>query len=399
MTIRPFFLHCVAPLLGASALWAADPTASTSAATASSPPKVILDTDFNTIGDDGQVLVMASQLVAAGKLDLLGITLVSGNQWRDQEEVDALKAVERLGIDKRVPVYRGAVYPLLHDYKAYLYQNSLAPGYDYTGAYASPRPTHSQLKAPPDGFATHTRSVVGEGAVRFLIEEIHRYPHQISILAIGPLTNLALAFRADPTIIPQIKQIVFMGGQVDTIGNAYVDAGEFNWWFDAEAAQVVLRAEVPHTVVPLDVTNTVPLTKEIFDRVVNIPHPTIVTKLYKDEFGGFFGNKPPSYLPYIYDTIALSVLYDPSLIARDQSRYLDINTNELSPDYGKVTGYYANLPFNLLQKCRVVFQIDKPRFLKLYEDLLTRPVPVTLPAVAKPDGASLAEAAGDEAAD
>ena len=89
------------------------------------PPKVIIDTDFNTIGDDGQVAVMAAQLYAQGTIDLLGFTIPSGNHWRDQEVSDCLKAVERLGIEDRVKVYVGAQYPLLHDYKSYLYEVQL----------------------------------------------------------------------------------------------------------------------------------------------------------------------------------------------------------------------------------------------------------------------------------
>jgi inosine-uridine nucleoside N-ribohydrolase len=72
------------------------------------PPKVIIDTDFNTIGDDGQVAVMAAQLYAQGTIDLLGFTVASGNEWRDQEVAECLKAVERLGIENRVKVYVGS---------------------------------------------------------------------------------------------------------------------------------------------------------------------------------------------------------------------------------------------------------------------------------------------------
>jgi purine nucleosidase len=90
------------------------------AACLASPPKVIIDTDFNTISDDGQVAVMAAQLYAEGTIDLLGFTIASGNQWRDQEVSDCLKAVERLGIERLVGVYVGSQYPILHDYKDYL---------------------------------------------------------------------------------------------------------------------------------------------------------------------------------------------------------------------------------------------------------------------------------------
>src|SRR6201998_4444074 len=73
-----------------------------------SPPKVIIDTDFNTIGDDGQVGAMASQLYAQGVIDLLGFTIASGNQWRDQEVADCLAAVKRMGIENNAKVYAGA---------------------------------------------------------------------------------------------------------------------------------------------------------------------------------------------------------------------------------------------------------------------------------------------------
>src|SRR5258705_2511152 len=104
------FLFCLS--LGVMSCFADPPTA----------PKVIIDTDFNTIGDDGQVAAMAAQLQARGAIELLGLTVAPGNQWLNQGVSDALKAVERLGIESRVKVYAGAQYPLLHDYKSYLYE-------------------------------------------------------------------------------------------------------------------------------------------------------------------------------------------------------------------------------------------------------------------------------------
>jgi Inosine-uridine preferring nucleoside hydrolase len=163
-----------------------------------------------TIGDDGQVAVMAAQLYAQGAIDLLGFTVLSGNQWRDQEVSDCLKAVERLGIEHRVKVHAGAQYPLLHDYNAYQLELTLfGPRKHYVGAYRRTQPEPGDLIPPPDGFATHTRPAQ-EDAVRFLIDTFHRYPHEVTLLAIGPLTNVALAMREDPTIVPLIKQIVMM---------------------------------------------------------------------------------------------------------------------------------------------------------------------------------------------
>ena len=87
--------------------------------------KVIFDTDFNVLNDDGQAFIMLAQLHAQKRIELLGMTLVSGNAWVDQEQVDALKAVERMGVEKEVGVYSGAAYPLLHDLSTYPQEQAL----------------------------------------------------------------------------------------------------------------------------------------------------------------------------------------------------------------------------------------------------------------------------------
>jgi inosine-uridine nucleoside N-ribohydrolase len=343
----------------------ADPTPS-----CQSPPKVIVDTDFNTMGDDGQVAVMAAQLYAQGAIDLLGFTIVTGNQWRDQEVSDCLKAVERLGIEHRVGVYVGAQYPLLHDYNAFLLEEQLfGKPKDYVGAYSSPQPNPAHLVPPPDGFATHTRPQ-RESAVEFIIRSVHRYPHQITLLAIGPFTNVALAMRQDPTIVPLLKQIVIMGGQIYAAGNAYNDAGEFNWWMDPEAAQVVLRADVPRVIIPLDVTNLVTLPQSVYNQIINRKPPTIITELYKnDSF-----SKPGGF---IYDTVAFACFYNPSLATDVRTLWVDMNTT-FNQSYGKSIVYSSN-PYpalKTLKPSKVVFHINTAQFFSLYTDLFLRNVPV-----------------------
>ena len=336
---------------------------------ASNPPKVVIDTDFNTMGDDGQVGVMASQLYAAGSIDLLGFTIVSGNQWRIQEVADCLKTVERMGISDKVGVYVGSDYPILHDYNDYLLQvATFGAPIDYVGAYSTPEPTKGQLVPPPDGFAKHTKPQ-DEDAVDFLIDTFHRYPHQVTLLALGPLTNVALAMKKDPTIIPLIKQIVIMGGQMFAAGNAYNDAAEFNWWFDPESVQVVLRAQVSRLIIPLDVTNTVTLPKKVYNQIIDRTPPTIVTEIYKE-----IGPNPGSF---IYDTIAFASFFDPSLDTDVRSLYVDMHTT-FDADYGKSIVSTTN-PYpvpNVLSRSQVVFGINNNAFFNLYTQLFLQPVPV-----------------------
>jgi inosine-uridine nucleoside N-ribohydrolase len=334
-------------------------------ANGSHPIKVIFDTDFNTIGDDGQTLAMAAQLHATKDIELLGLTVVAGNQYLSQEVSDALKAVERLGLENSIGVYSGAEIPFLHDYASFqqeklLFGNATA----YTAAYKNP-PTE-ELVAPPDGFATHTLPQE-QHAVDFIIESIHRYPGHVALLAIGPLTNIAIAIRKDPSIVPMIKEIIIMGGQIYVPGNSYIGAGETNWWFDPESARVVLRANITRKVIPLDVTNTVTITNETYDKIANYEPSTAITELFGDI----------ERFRYIYDTIALASLVMPSLDLDVRELYVDVSC-DFNVQYGKgiVSIEDPSPGLNVNTVSSVVFHINNSRFFDFYVDLLTRPVPI-----------------------
>jgi len=280
-----------------------------------------------------------------------------------------------MGIEKHVKVYVGSQYPILHDFKDYLYEVQLfGRPIDYVGAYSNPQPNPNDLVPPPGGFATHTRPAKTD-AVDFIIDTIHQFPYEVTILEIAPPTNLALAIRKDPTIVPLIKQIVTMAGQIFVPGNAYLDNAEFNWWFDPEATQIVLRAAVPHFVIPLDCTNNVPLTQAVFDQIANHRPQTIVTKLFTQTFG-------PTIQPntFIFDTNALGYFIHPEFATNTQKIMVDIH-NTFDANYGKSIPYTTSNPFpfpaiGLLQESTVIFAINTAAFYAFYVDLLTRPVPV-----------------------
>src|SRR5215467_13837589 len=152
---------------------------------ATAQQKVILDSDYSTIGDDGQVGVMAMQLHAQGVINLLGITVVAGNNWLPQEVSDALKAVERMGMAGAIGVYAGARYPLVHDYKTMTYERDL---YNVGGSwFRKPEPPDDAVTPPPDGFATKAK-VQPQHAVNFIIDTVRKYPHDVTLLVIGPVT-------------------------------------------------------------------------------------------------------------------------------------------------------------------------------------------------------------------
>ena len=342
---------------------------------AAAPEKVILDTDFSTIGDDGKVGVMAAQLHAEGVIDLLGITVVAGNQWLNQGVADTLKAVERLGINRAVGVYAGARYPLVHDYRNLAQEKAL---WGVGGSwYRRPEPADHELVAPLDGFAT-TAKLQQQHAVNFIIDTVRKYPRDVTLLVIGPMTNIALAIRMSPEIVPLIKRIVYMAGAFEVPGNT-TPAAEMNVWYDAEAARAVVRQPIDQAFIPLDVTNTVPMNKAIFDQITRNPE-SIITKLLKNSGFARTVQQNPNATSYIYDTLALAYLVDPTYATDVVEMWVDVDIT-WGPSYGRTLGYRAaqTPPANYLQKSKVIRRFDNDRFFKLYVDLMTRPVPVRLP--------------------
>src|SRR4029453_11688669 len=210
---------------------------------------------------------------------------------------DALKAVERLGIADSVGVYAGARDPLVHDYKSMTQERAM---WGVGGLwYPRAEPADSELVAPLDGFATSAR-LQKQHAVNFIIDTIKKYPHEVSLLVIGPMTNIALAIRMSPEIVPLIKRIVFMAGAFEVPGNT-TPAAEMNVWYDPEAARAVVRQPIDQAFIPLDVTNTVPMTKAIFARITR-NRESIITRLLESSGFAKAVRQNPDATTYIYDT-------------------------------------------------------------------------------------------------
>jgi len=212
-----------------------------------------------------------------------------------------------------------------------------------------------------------------------MIQTIKRYPNQVTILEVGPPTNLATAIMKAPEIVPLIKRIVYMGGAMGVPGNANA-VGELNWWFDPLAVRTVLQtsipqAVIPQAVIPLDVTNTVPLTQSVYDQIVNDANrQTAVTKAYGIANAGAFASHTD-----LFDTLTIAYFLDPGYATQTKSAYLDIDTAS-GEDQGHVMVYPDQPAAGASpQKITYVTQFDNSRFFSLYVDLLTRPVPITLP--------------------
>ena len=324
---------------------------------------VIVDTDSGLFGDDGAAVVML--LRSPSQIAVSGITIVPGNVWPAQGAEYMLHILDLL---KRpdVPLYRGAEMPIIHTgAMAHEYARRWGP-LEFTGAFGQ---DPKVVKAAP-GTRPTLHKPHHEHAVEFIISEIERHPGEITILEIGPMTNLALAIRLKPEIETKIKRLVFMGGNMHVGGNASALA-EFNFWFDPEAARIVLRSRIPQKVMfGLDICNQAPLHKAEFDQVAGAHTP--IVELFREDLGnrypGFLHH--PTATAYMWDSLAAAYLLDPGFVTRSEMHYLDVLAA-----WGKFYGSTVPLDRRVAPDATPVMEmlgLDFKRVFGLYKDLLTR---------------------------
>jgi inosine-uridine nucleoside N-ribohydrolase len=333
------------------------------ALTAAQRELVIVDTDSGLFGDDGAALVML--LRSPAQVSVAGVTIVPGNVWAPQGAEYTMHILDLLKRPE-VPVSTGAAVPLGNSVAMAHEEERRWGKLEYTGAFSQ----DPNSVVPAVGARLTGRKARSDAAVQFLISEIERRPGEVTILALGPMTNIALALRLKPEIETRIKQIVFMGGNIQAPGNASPWA-EFNFWFDPEAARMVLRSRIPRKVMfALDICNTAPLHKAEFDQIAAVHTP--ITDLFREDLGNRYPGflKHPGGTAYLWDSLAAAYLIDPGFVTKWDTRYLDVQSawdrfygatiplgRAVAPDATPVT---------------VALELDFQRVFALYKDRLTR---------------------------
>ncbi len=327
--------------------------------------KVILDTDMVVLYDDGVAMMM---LAKHPGIELLSVTIVPGNTWVSEGTAYALRQLEGLN-RKNIPVALGIRYPLRAGRYETMEIERKMFGFSssYIGCFSRTEPaSYFDVYRAEFGGMPKIKPA-DKHAVDFLIDTIKANPGEVTVMPIGPCTNLAIAIRMAPEIIPLIKRVVYMGGAFDTPGNTTPSA-EFNWWFDPEAAKMCVRAPfADQIIVGLDVCEKYRFNRKIFDRITVVNKP--IAKMFKNRYGPEF-KKNPDYTRLVWDTIAAAVVIDPTLITEEKTRWVDVNS-DYGLDYGRSLGYSKQGPAGT-QKARILFTIDEERFWNLMVDLLTK---------------------------
>lgn len=305
--------------------------------------KIILDCDP---GHDDAIAIM---LLGAfpEKAELVGITAVAGNQTVDKTFQNARRVTEYLGID--VPVYRGCEGPL---FRSPVLADDI----------------HGETGMDGFTFRELTRVPEKEHGVLWMIRTLQEAADPLTILATGPMTNLAMAMRLEPGIVRKIHQIVFMGGAMG-LGNV-TPAAEFNMFADPEAAAIVLASGCPLVMAGLDVTMQALCSEETIARMTR--QNSRAARLFRDTMTSYCAVECKTYhvtAAPLHDPVAAAWLLNPGLIEL-KSMHVSVDCTG-GEGYGRTyCDYYGKTGSE--PNCRVAVKLEADAFWNLIEEAIGR---------------------------
>ena len=331
--------------------------------------KIIIDQDARgPATTDQQSMLM---LLQSPGVEPLGITIVSGDQWRDEEVAHALRMLE-LTQHANVKVYPGAVFPLINSQEEIARWSKLYGKVSYQGAW-NENGSHAKFKVSyhdpyvipelPEG--SPALKPEAEDAAHFIIRMLHKYPNEITIYAGGPLTNLAQVISLDPKAPELAKELVVMGGSIRPDGPPSWKTSnrrEFNFWWDPEAVHITLRAPWKKvTVTTVDISVKTKFTEAMIAEIVKAGTPAAqyIGKYADEEF--------------LWDELAAAAWLDPSIITKQEQLYMDMDISHTA-GYGNTLVWNPGDQPGLGERLvHVQTDLDLPKFNKLVIDLLSGP--------------------------
>jgi purine nucleosidase len=330
--------------------------------------KIIIDQDAaGPGGTDQQSILM---LIQSPQTDVLGITVVTGDAWLRSEVAHTLRMLELIGRTD-IPVVPGAEYPLVRTKAETELWEQRYGSVAWLGAW-TPRLYHpaDQLGEIPEG--KPTTKPADDDAAHFLIRMVRRYPHEVTIYAGGPMTNLALAISIDPEFPALAKELVFMGASLNpqTTDPEFVNSPrrEFNLWFDPEAAHVVLRTPWKKIVcTTVDISVKTRMTNELINRIKAGNSPAA-------GYVGAYARLHGEY-NYLWDELAAAAWLDPSLITKKETRLMDVDLGRGASYGDTLTWMEQDKPAIELQPVEIQVDLDVEKFYKTFVDLLLAPTP------------------------
>ena len=326
--------------------------------------KIIIDQDCS--GPGGSNMQTLLVLLQSPQVEVLGITVVTGNQWRDEEVARTLRLLEIVGRTD-VPVIPGAAFPLVRrPEEARLWQQRYGK-VAFAGAWDD-RWWHEPLVVPTLAEGRPTTKSADEDATHFLLRMVRKYPHEVTIYEGGPMTNLALAISLDPQFSELAKELIFMGGslapQTDDLEFANNPRHEFNFWLDPEAAYIALRAPWKKIVcTPVDISIKTRMTPAMVKQIEasGTPLARYVAQFFHPGDGG----------DYMWDELAAAAWIDPTLITKRETRYLSVDISHGAAYGNTLTWTDKDKPNFIVQPVEVQVDLDAEKFYPMFVNLMT----------------------------
>jgi purine nucleosidase len=330
--------------------------------------KVIINEDCS--GPGGSNLQTLLVMIQSPQVEVLGITVVSGDQWRDEEVAHTLRLLEIIGRTD-IPVVPGAVFPLVRRREEAQQWQQRYGKVAYAGAWDD-RWWHGPFAVPALPEGQPASKPADEDAVHFLIRMVHKYPHQVTIYEGGPMTNLALAISLDPQFPELAEELVFMGGSIapQTDNPEFVNTPrhEFNFWFDPEAAKVVLRAPWKKIVcTPTDISIKTRLTSAMIEQIdkAGTPLARYVARFYQSAPGA----------DIMWDELAAAAWIDPSIITKKETRYMSVDLDQGAGYGNTLTWSEQDKPALTLQPVEIQVELDNDKFYRMFVSLMSAATP------------------------
>ena len=329
--------------------------------------KVIIDQDAAGPGGTDMQAILA--LVNSSETDVLGITVLTGDAWRDEEVQHTLRLMEIIG-RRDIPVVPGAAFPLVNSKEYIAKWETIYGKVVYQGAwnFSSAGKVHGPAEIPPMREGNPSIKAANEDAAHFIVRMVRKYPHDVTIYAAGPMTDLALAIALDPEFPSLTKELIMMGGsinpQTDDPEFSLTPTREFNFWMDPEATHAVLHAKWPRAVVTtVDISVKTHMEKSLIEQVRKSPEPAAQYVAKYAEPG------------YLWDELAAVAWLDPGIITKWRKLYMDIDVDH-GAGYGNTLVWTPGLQPGMGEiLVEVQDDLNKEKFYKEYVELLSRPAP------------------------
>lgn len=297
---------------------------------------IVIDTDPGI--DDAHAILMA---LAHPQIQVLALTTVAGNVPLEQATANALIVLDVTQAE--IPVF---------------------PGCEDALAFPTPRRaiSHGRDGLGDSGYPPSQKKPIAEHAALALIRLANESPGQITLVALGPLTNLALATRLEPDLPRKFRRLVVMGGAIRGMGNSWTPASEFNFYVDPEAAAIVFQQWAGLELVSWETTLDHGLSPQQVEQLIGIGSPraeffhrTIQNRYLKQVPG-----VPQLFEP---DPLAMAVAIEPEIVRRAEIRPVKIETAGTLTRGQSVVDWFGWSEWS--PNANLVLEIDKTRFLEL----------------------------------